>query len=248
MPPTPTPAPSLMRPLCVLVFALSATLAQAQNPNIEQVGAAGQANLNALGTGAAAPVYMGRTDGVSGNPYVVARWLQARLVTSNQVPLAPVPLKYDVLNQRLLLRRVGSPDSLLLDDRLLTGFVLEEPATATAPARERVFRRFTEAPVPTQRAQYVEVLHEGKYIFLKQHRKVVQKAPVTSGYGVDTKTAELQDQNLYFVRRPNGQLLPVKLTSKSLLAAAPELAPLVKAAAPRTDEEWAAAFRKADPR
>lgn len=237
-----------MRLTPILFFALTATLARAQNPNIEQVGAAGQANLNALGTGAAAPVYMGRTDGVVGNPYVVARWLSARLVTSSPVPLAPVPLKYDVLNQRLLMRRVGSRDSLLLDDRLLTGFVLEEPATPTAPARERVFRRFTEAPLAPQRAQYVEVLHEGKYAFLKQHRKVVQKAPVSSGYGADSKTAELQDQNLYYVRRPDGRLLPVKLTGKSLLAAAPELAPVVKAAAPRTEEDWAAAFRNADPR
>ncbi|GAB3290618.1 hypothetical protein [Hymenobacter tenuis] len=192
---------------------------------------------------------MGRTDGVEGSPYADKRWLQANLTMSSQVPLAPVPLKYDVLNQRLIMRKQGtSTDSIQLDDRLLLSFVLQEPATATSPARSRVFRRFTEAPVQQHRTQFVEVLHEGKYVLLKQHLKAVRKAPVRSGYGVDVQSAQVEDVSVYYVRRPNAEVVPVKLNMKSLTAAAPALAPALKGAKPATEADWVARLAQADPK
>ena len=238
-----------MRLILLLSLTLAGATAQAQQANIEQVGAAGQSNLNALGTGAPAPIYMGRTDGVEGSPYADKRWLQADLTMSNKVPLAPVPLKYDVLNQRLIMRKQGSTtDSIQLDDKLLLSFVLQEPATATSPARSRVFRRFTDAPALQHRNHFVEVLHDGKYTLLKQHIKAVRKSPVHTGYGVDAQTAQVEDKSLYFVRRPNAELVPVKLTMKSITAAAPSLAPALKATKPTTEAEWITQLTAADPK
>ncbi|UOQ76788.1 hypothetical protein MUN84_20145 [Hymenobacter sp. 5516J-16] len=225
--------------------------AAAQQPSIEQIGAAAQANLNALVNGSPTVVPRGATEATKGSPYADKRWLPARLRMSNNVPLAPVPLKYDVLNQRLLMRPVSRPnDSLQLDDRLLASFELEEPALNTAGTRRRVFRRFAEAPVPTQRGEYVEVLHEGKYVLLKRYAKVLRKADYQGAYSTDRRYDEIEDKPMYYLRHPNGSVVPVKLTLKAMQSAAPELSAALKAApnasAAKSDAEWAAVLAAAD--
>jgi len=187
-----------------------------------------------------------------GSPYADNRWLLARLTLSNNVPLAPVPLKYDVLNGHLLMRPYNRPlDSLRLDDRLVTRFELEEPATGSMPGRKRVFRRFAEAPVATQRTVYVEVLHEGQYSLLKRYGKILRNASVSGGYNNGNRYDELEDKPAYYLRRPNAALVPVKLSVKALQAAAPELAAALKGSSAaqkaKTDTEWAAVFNALDP-
>ena len=51
----------------------------------------------------------GSSGSIVGSPYLDKRWLLARLRMSNNLPLAPVPIKVDILNQRLLMRPVNSP-------------------------------------------------------------------------------------------------------------------------------------------
>jgi hypothetical protein len=143
---------------------LCSVVAPTQNfvPAAEQTGAAARDNIDALGRGDAAVVRKPTSAGVIGSPYVDNRWLLARLTVSTKGPLAPVPVKYDVLNRRLLMRPLHrGGDSLQLDDRSVTRFELEEPLVGTTTTRCRVFRRFEEAPVPSQRTDYVEVMHEG---------------------------------------------------------------------------------------
>ncbi|SNC66166.1 hypothetical protein SAMN06265337_1520 [Hymenobacter gelipurpurascens] len=231
---------------------LPAAICYGQQPNIEQVGAAGQANLNALAAGSPAVLPSGPTNEIIGSPYADPRWLPAQLIMKNSVPLAPVPLKYDVFNKRLLMRLVDRPkDSLQLDDRLLLKFILQEPATGTTPARQRPFRRFTEAPIAGQRTQFVEVLHEGKYTLLKHYAKLLRKAP-TGAYSNGSRFDELEDKPTYYMRRPDGTLLPVKLTVKQLQATAPELASALKtvpgAKTAKTDAEWSAVLKAIDPK
>ncbi|GAB2780487.1 hypothetical protein HNQ93_001350 [Hymenobacter luteus] len=225
--------------------------AYAQQPQIEQVGAAAQSNLNALVNGSPTVVPTASAEATKGSPYADNRWLPARLRMTNKIPLAPVPLKYDVLNQRLLMRPVNRPnDSLQLDDRLLAGFELEEPALTATGTRKRTFRRFTDAPEPTQRTDYVEVLHEGKYTLLKRYGKALRKADFQGAYSTNRRYDEIEDKTTYYLRHPNGTLVPVKLTLKSLQAAAPELASALKAApkssAAKTDAEWSAVLAAAD--
>jgi len=228
---------------------LAGPLAQAQQANLEQAGAAGQANLDKLARGEAAPLYLGRTDGVEGSPYLDDRWLPAQLTTDNQVPLAPVPLRYDVLNHWLLMLS-ATHTPLHLNDRHVVGFVLQEPASATGPARQRRFRRFAEAPNPAYRSHYAEVLHEGRYVLLKHYLKTVRKAPVSSGYGTDTHAATLDDNTTYFLRLSAAETVPVKLTLKSMQGALPPLAgPLQsRAQAARTEADWVAILQQLDPR
>jgi hypothetical protein len=231
----------------LLALLLPAAVCHAQQPNIEQVGAAGQTNLQALAAGSPAVLPNGPNHELHGSPYADDRWLPAKLVMSNKVPLAPVPLKYDVLNKRLLMRLVERPnDSLQLDDRLLERFVLQEPATPISPARERVFRRFTEAPISGQRTQFVEVLQEGKYSLLKQYVKVVQRAQ-NGAYSNGNRFDEVEDKPVYYVRKPDATAVPVKLNLKQIQTSVPELASALKdvqnAKTAKTDAEWAAVFK-----
>ncbi|WP_135434367.1 hypothetical protein [Hymenobacter fodinae] len=203
--------------------------------------------MQALANGSPTVVPNGTRNEILGSPYIDNRWLLAKLVMSNKVPLAPVPLKYDVLNKRLLMRLVDRPkDSLQLDDRLLERFILQEPATGITPARERVFRRFTEADVPSQRTQFVEVLQEGKYTLLKQYIKVLRKAP-TGAYTTGSRLDEVEDKVVYYVRRTDAKAVPVKLNLKQIENAVPELASTLRstpgAKNAKTEAEWTAVFK-----
>ena len=231
-------------PVMGLLLAAPAAHAQVDGP-------AAQANLNSLVNGAPTVVPRGSSDGLKGSPYADARWLPAQLTLSNKLPLAPVPLKYDVLDHRLLMHKPApSPDSLQLDDRLVERFVLLEP-TASGPARPRTFRRFREAPLPQYRSDYVEVLHEGNYALLNHHLKTMKKADIQGAYNTDRRYDEIEDKSVYYLRLPDATLAPVKLNLKALQAAAPALANGLKTAAaaqkPKTDADWGAVFNTADP-
>lgn len=213
-----------------------------------QSGAEMQANVKSLVAGLPAVVPVA-TPEMKGSPYVFQRWLPAHLTLSNKLPLAPVLLKYDVLHQRLLMRAdFTSRDSLQLSDQLVTSFTLDEPAAGAAPARQRLFRRFGDAPDLRNRNAYVEVLHQSRYALLKQYVKVLHAANFQDAYS--SHLDEVEDREYYFLRRPDAHVIPVKLNAKALAAAAPELAAKLNAASTtaKTEADWVAALEAADPR
>ena len=229
-----------------LSLLLLAATAQAQT-DPSQMGAAAQANLNALTTNAPTMIPRSVGDGVKGSPYVDDQWRLAQITLSNKLPLAPVPIKYDVLGQRLLMHKAApSPDSLQLDDRLV-----QLNPTAGAAARPRIFRRFAEAPTPGERADYVEVLHQGSYTLLKRHRRTLKKADFQGAYSSNSRYDEIQDRSEYFLATAGTPAQPVKLSLKALEAAAPPLQAALKQAAAgkplRTEADWALVLDVADP-
>ncbi|MET4108017.1 hypothetical protein [Hymenobacter sp. UYP22] len=230
-------------------MSLLAGSAFGQQTSIGQAGAAAQANMDALVDGAAAVLPRGNSYGTIGTPYVDNRWLQGHLRMTTGVPLTPIPLKYDVLNRRLLMRPLNRRDSLALDDRKLAGFELDVPV-GLQPAHKRTFRRFLESPVPAQRAEYVEVLHAGKYTLLKRFGKTLLKASYQGAYSSGERYDKIEDKPTYYLLRPDQKLEPVKLSLKALQAAAPELAPALKNAPgssqAKTEEEWAAVLAAID--
>jgi len=242
----------LLLPVLAGLLLLSPLAARAQATTLTLQGLAAQNNLNDLVNGLPSVLPRGESEGTIGSPYADNRWLLARLDLPNGRPLAPVPVKYDVLGRRLLMRRPERPtDSLQLDDQQVRGFVLEEPATPRGPARQRVFRRFAEAPQAVQRTNYVEVLHAGRYTLLKHYKKTLKKASYQGAYSAGTRFDEIEDNTTYYLVASGAAPLPVKLGLKNLQAAAPPLANAIKVAAdaqkPKTDADWAAVLNAADP-
>ncbi|WP_375418596.1 hypothetical protein [uncultured Hymenobacter sp.] len=232
-----------------LVFGGSISGARAQAPAAGQSGADMQVNIQSLVEGRPASLPTGSAE-LKGSPYAIDRWLPGHLVLASKVRLAPVPLKYDVLGQRLLMRHdFKARDSLQLNDRQVVRFTLEEPATALTPARTRTFERFSDAPEPRHRAAYAEVLHQGRYTLLKHYLKTLRKANTQSAYG-DRSYDEIENQTTYYLRRPDASVVPVKLSLKGFSEAAPDLAATFRQAgpAPKTEAGWAAALTAADPR
>jgi hypothetical protein len=165
--------------------------------------------------------------GISGSPYLVPRWLSAVITTRSKTVMDTVPLKYDVLRQRVLIRDQQKGDSLQVEDNLIASFVLTDPEQAQ---EKREFRRFLEAPEPEQAREFVEVLHRGKYTLLKQYKKDIQTAGYASAYLYDESPKAIEDKVVYYLARPNGSAVPVKLKMKALQSAAPELASALKEA------------------
>ena len=217
-------------------------------------GAAGQSNLRDSARGLPAVLPNGTEEGMVGSPYADARWLPARLDEFNARPLPAVALKYDVLHHRLLMRPQlsGRPDSLELDDTRVTGFVLTEPATPLGPGRPgRRFCRFEESPVAAQRTSYVEVLHQGRYALLIHRRKTLVPADVQTPYNTGRRAPAIVDHTDYFLRTPEGQLQPLRLSLRALQQTAPALTEALKVAAaaqrPRTAADWGQVLDLADP-
>ncbi|OUJ72643.1 hypothetical protein BXP70_17155 [Hymenobacter crusticola] len=165
--------------------------------------------------------------GVSGSPYVVPRWLSAVITTKGKTVMPATPLKYDVLRQRVLVLDPQKGDSLQVDETLIASFVLTDPEQ---PQERRAFRRFAEAPVPEQAREFVEVLHQGKYTLLKRYTKDVQLAGYSSAYLYDESPKAIEDKIIYYLARPNGSAVPVKLKVRALQTAAPELATALREA------------------
>jgi hypothetical protein len=242
----------MLRPsFAFLALLLASTAAQAQ-VDTHQEGASGQTNLNALTTNAPTMTPRPVADGTKGSPYADDRWRMAQITLSNKLPLAPVPIKYDVLSQRLLMHKAApSPDSLQLDDRLVQQFVLQSPTGPGQTAQPRVFRRFAEAANPAERGDYVEVLHQGSYTLLKRHRRTVKKADIQGAYSTNNRYDEIVDLSEYYLAPAGAAAMPVKLNVKSVSAVAPALQAPLKAAAAgkplRTDADWALVLDVADP-
>ena len=229
---------------------LAATAAQAQTPSIRQTGNAGRDNIQALVDGSSAMLPRGESAGVKGSPYLENRWLETRLQLSNKAVVEPVLFKYDILEQRLLVRPPKHPnDSIQLNRGTVNSFIIESP-TAAQPARQRHFRLFVEAPDRDEQGAYVEVVHEGAYTLLKRYTKSMRKANYQQAYSSGNRYDEIEDRNQYYLLRPDQTLVPLKLTLKMLQAAAPELAPALKAAPgasrAKTDAEWAAVLAAVD--
>ena len=177
-----------------------------------------QENMNSILKGSAGMTMDNRYEGLSGTPYIIPRWLSATITTRQNKVMEAVPLKYDVLQQYLLMRDPQKGDSLVLDSNAITSFVLNDPSRLP---EKRTFRHFLEAPNPAQSREFVEVLHQGKYTLLKQYSKEVQKASYKGAYSADRRADEIRDKTTYYLLGANQVATPVKLSLKALQAAAP---------------------------
>ncbi|GAA4020979.1 hypothetical protein GCM10022409_00700 [Hymenobacter glaciei] len=239
--------------LGTLALLLGRSVASAQLAPTGLEGAAGESNLRDFTRGLPAVLPSGTEERVVGSPYADSRWLPARLDVYNARPLPPVSLKYDVLGRRLLIRPQlsGRPDSLVLDDTRVAGFVLLEPATPLGPGRQRRFRRFEESAVPLQRLSYVEVLHQGRYALLIYRHKTLIPPDVQSAYNTGRRAPTIVDHTEYYLRTPEGRLQPLKLSLKALQQGAPTLATALQAAVqalkPNSEADWGVVLDVADP-
>lgn len=162
---------------------------------------------------------------LDGQPWIQRSWQPGEVVINKQ-RLNDLLLRYDAYGQQLLAVAKGKTDTLLLDHRSVQGFVMKDEAGAD---HLRTFWRFDNAPQPNQRLNFVEVLHAGKYSLLKHHGRQLHKANDGVNLNGDSNNDRIAEVYTYYLSRPDGTAVPVKLNAKALSAAAPELADAIKA-------------------
>jgi hypothetical protein len=163
---------------------------------------------------------------LDGQPFIQRSWQPGEVVMNTKKHLPDLLLKYDAYGQQLLAVAKGKTDTLLLDHRLVQSFVMQDEQQ---PGRMRRFQRFDNTPKPEQRLNYVEVLHVGKYSLLKHHGRQLHKAGDGQALNGDSNNDRIAEVYEYYLSRPDGLAVPVKLNAKALSAAAPELAAAIKA-------------------
>ncbi|WP_400191347.1 hypothetical protein [Hymenobacter sp. B81] len=175
-----------------------------------------------------------RYEGLKGSPYLVKGWNRADLITNDGRHVKQLPVRYDVYGKRLIVRK--GQDSIWVDKTSVREFLLFDAPSPSLPARyERRFRVFADAPDADLRGSFVELLHEGpQYALLKLPRKKVLKANYKDPYAADRPYDQLLDGETYFLRRPDGSVVEVKASLRSLAAADEPLGQKLKAEAIRT--------------
>ncbi|RAK69585.1 hypothetical protein [Hymenobacter edaphi] len=188
-----------------------------------------------------------RYEGLVGTPYLEKGWTRAKLTLADQRKLEGTPARYDVFRRVLVVQPYANKkDSVWLDASRMREFTLA-PVVPGQP--ERHFVPFAEAPDADKRTAFVEELYRGAsgYALLKLPRKVMVKANYQGAYAADRRFDELVDRTEYYLRRPDGSAVEVKLSQKSIAGAAPALSALGQSKrSVKTEQEAVELLRSAD--
>lgn len=163
---------------------------------------------------------------VVGTPFLLPYWTRGRVRTTTGTVPSPW-LKYDVAGNRLLWRRPAG-DSLDLDTNPIIEFSLGD----SLRGEQHVFRRYLTAKIvnPLLRTAFFEVSYDaGRSALLKRRtRQLYQsgnRASLTS-----RNASKWQETTLYYLKRTDDVIEPVRLHPKAVLAAlGPDHAPDLQA-------------------
>ncbi|MBG8554884.1 hypothetical protein [Hymenobacter guriensis] len=162
-----------------------------------------------------------RYEGIRGTPFLLRGWSTGDILLTTNQRVKAVPLKFDLYNQQLMVRRPQG-DSILLDLRNIQEFTLTDIRTLSGQASLHRFARFTDIPGHSGRTEFLELLHAtGPYTLLKRSGKSMVKADYQQAYSSYRPYDELVDVIQYYLLSPQGTLTVIKPAVKSLVAAVP---------------------------
>ena len=172
----------------------------------------------------------GRSSNVVGTPFLLPYWTRGNVkMTTGTVPNPW--LKYDLASNRLLWRR-PTGDSLELDTNSMTEFSFGD----SLRGEKHVFRRYLASKMadPLLRTAFFEVGYDaGRSALLKRRTRLLyhdSNRPSLTANNV----SKWQDGTLYYLKRADNVIEPIRLNSKAVLAVlGSEKAPALQAHATR---------------
>ncbi|GAB2964503.1 hypothetical protein GCM10027048_37510 [Hymenobacter coalescens] len=206
-------------------------------------------NLDALLDGKMAHNYVAPRRDVQGQIFFQRTWQPGEIILTNtKQRIGNILLQYDAYGAQLLaVPQKGRRDTLLLNTNSIQGFVVQDELI---PNRVHTFRRFDNAPRPDQQHKYVEVLHDGKYSLLKRHGRQIYRGDDGRVFNSGRNYDRIEEHVTYFLSRPDGSAVQVKLNAKAISNAAPALAAAIKTEMERqpakTEMEVVALLRNVD--
>ncbi len=197
--------------LATFACVLHVTLAAAQRE-----GADAQQNLNALGGAGSNVVQLfdTRYEGIRGNPFVLPYWCSTEVVFKDGRRFKEVPLKYDVYQNQIVMRRPQG-DSIILNPAPISHFTLQD----VAAGKSYLFKKFTLPPDEQARLKnrFLQVIQEGSTSLVVSRGKSIVKADYKGAYNSGRAYDELIDDTQYYLLRPDGSMVGIRLNRKSVL-------------------------------
>lgn len=205
--------------LLLTVFCFGICTGFAQVP----VGADAQDNINTLAGGSMNSIvrkFDTSYKGVLGSPFLSDIWNTGTVVLTNGKSFHNVLLKIDLYGNEIIARR-QSGDSIII----LANSIRKVSLTDVQTGRKYHFEKASSitGEQPGLHENYLDVLHQGKYMLLAERRKIRIKATAsTHGYSPNKPYDEFVNETVYFIRKPDQPLEKIKLTRKGLLDVFPD--------------------------
>ena len=157
----------------------------------------------------------GRAADVVGTPFLIPFWTRGNVrMTTGTVPNPW--LKYDVAGDRLLWRR-PTGDSLELNTNAMTEFSFGD----SLRGERHVFRRYLTSKIadPLLRTAFFEVGYDaGRSALLKRRTRLLHHDSTRPSLTV-RGTSKWQENTLFYLKRADDVIEPIRLTTKAVLAA-----------------------------
>lgn len=153
---------------------------------------------------------------VSGSPYLLPNWAVGTVTMRTGNVQRQQWLKYDLSAGRLLWRRPQG-DSVELFTTMVREFTLRD----STAHQTHVFRLYPEIQTeqPVLRATFFDVRYDvGRTALLRQLTRQIQTQS-SSGALTTVKKSAWSSRTLYYLKLPNQVLVPVRLSSRSVLDA-----------------------------
>ncbi|WBA42652.1 hypothetical protein [Hymenobacter canadensis] len=168
-----------------------------------------------------------RRDGqpATGSPFLLPGWALGTVLLRTGNVQRGQWLKYDLSAERLLWRRPQG-DSVELFTTLVREFTLRDSATH----QTHLFRLYPEVKTeqPVLRATFFDVRYDAGRTALLRHLTRQVRTQSSNGAMTTVKKSEWSSKTVYFLKLPDQALVPVRLSSRSVLDA---LAPQYQAQA-----------------
>jgi hypothetical protein len=145
---------------------------------------------------------------------VLPYWCSTEIVFKDGRRFKEVPLKYDVYQNQVVIKRPQG-DSVILNPVPISHFTLQDGVSGKA----YMFKKFPLPPGDQVRLKdrFLQVIQEGNTSLVVSRGKAIVKANYKGAYNAGRTYDELIDDTQYYLLRPDGSLVGIRLNRKSVL-------------------------------
>lgn len=157
-----------------------------------------------------------RYQGLLGTPYFADEWMKSEVIMSDG-RIAEFPLKYDVYNKEVRIKR-SLGDSIVLYPYQIKGFrILNQENNTMQPFVKIEHLKTSKGILPIT---FLYIIHNNKVGLFKHYSKIIRKADYKGAYNAVNRTYDLlEDNSEYFFKKPDNSLVQIKFSKKSVLEA-----------------------------
>lgn len=157
-----------------------------------------------------------RYQGFRGDPYFINEWLPTEVLNNEGVKFQPSLVKLDVFEAQEVLMKRPAGDSIFLDYNKIRQFIISD----TVNKKTYIFRKIADPKSHETKANFYQVLAEGKCSFFVKRGKYVLKADFKGAYSNGRFYDEYKNVDIFYIKNAGTEVLQeVKKSKKGFLKA-----------------------------